>query len=99
MYNHTPILPHASKLIKFASKTNGKEETLFGSKQTTIEVKNLDLNGLVLPVPVKIHSAETQIREQAFKRILERVNLLGKTELQRPTPIYRMADNFSSPKT
>ena len=79
MYNHTPILPHASALIKFGSKTNGIEGTLFGCQQTTIEVKNLDLNGVVLPVPFKIHSAETQIREQAFTRILERVNPFNKT--------------------
>ena len=78
MYNQTPILPHASTLIKFASKTNGNGETPFDSQHTTIEVKNLELNGISLPVPFKIHSAETQIREQAFSKILERVNPVNK---------------------
>lgn len=96
MYNQKPILPHASTLIKFAAKTNGIEETIFNCKQTTIEVKNLDLNGIVLPVPFKIHSAETQIREQAFNRILERVN---PREIQRPTPVYIMPENLPGPGT
>ena len=97
MYNQTPNLPHASTLIKFASKTNGIEETLFDCKKTTIEVKNMDLNGIVLPVPFKIHSPETQIREQAFSRILERVNLVKNNELQRPKPVYSLPENLLNP--
>ena len=34
----------------------------------------MDLNGVLLPVPSKILSTETQIREQAFNRILNRIN-------------------------
>ena len=33
----------------------------------------MDFNGIRLPVPSKIHSAETQIREQAFSKIVERI--------------------------
>ena len=56
----------------------------------------MDLNGIVLPVPFKIHSAETQIREQAFNRILERVN---PREIQRPTPVYIMPEKLTGPAT
>ena len=91
MYNQTPTLPHASTLIKFASKTNGTETSIFDGKKAHIVVKNLNLNGNILPVPFKILSAETQIREQAFSKILERVNPFTSTDenaLIRPTAIY-----------
>ena len=34
----------------------------------------MDVNGVLLPVPSKILSTETQIRELAFNRILNRIN-------------------------